>query len=188
MGIRSSKHRGQDRPAYQAGNLSLDRCRHRGREHLGLNGRSELEQVVRYYHSRTLRSGRLNGNTPLLRQVHPTWVREGHVTSHVFCPTPKDKGCISVYDGDLISPSKAWNHYTTGQRLQSVGVVAVTVGECNAQSLAVYAATQGHFPEHVLVDFNQLPPTKSIPRVAKALRECANVRDWLFHAPAPASP
>ena len=122
----------------------------------------------------------MNGDTQLFRQVHPTWVKEGHVTSQTFRPTPKDAGCISVYDGDLISPIDAWGHFTNVLECQSAGVVAVTVAECNGQSLVVYPYTNGHFPEHVLVDFNGIPVTKSVNRIAKTLREAANVRGWLF--------
>jgi hypothetical protein len=40
--------------------------------------------------------------TLLLRQVHPSFIQHGRVTSQVFRPTLKDKRLLSVYDGDLI--------------------------------------------------------------------------------------
>ena len=68
--------------------------------------------------------------TFLLRQVNPNWVREGRITSQVFRPMPKDKGQLSVYDGDQMTPQQAYAHYTQQLALNSVGIMAVTVAEC----------------------------------------------------------
>jgi hypothetical protein len=65
-------------------------------------------------------------NTFLYRQVHPSWVQAGRITSQVFKPTPKDENKLSAYDGDRISAEKAWIHYTRELSLSSCGVVAVT--------------------------------------------------------------
>ena len=90
--------------------------------------------------------------TLLLRQVNPNWVREGRITSQVFRPTPKDKGQLSVYDGDQMTPQQAYTHYTRTLMLNSVGVMAVTVAECQQQELPV-VPDPASFAEHVLVDF-----------------------------------
>ena len=50
--------------------------------------------------------------TLLLRQVNPSWIKNGRITSQVFKPTPKDAGCLSVYDGDQITAEASWRHYT----------------------------------------------------------------------------
>jgi len=36
-------------------------------------------------------------NTLLLRQVHPSFVQDGKITSQVFRPTPKDENKLSMY-------------------------------------------------------------------------------------------
>jgi hypothetical protein len=54
----------------------------------------------------------MTGATFLLRQVHPSFVQAGRVTSQAFRPTPKDRSLLSVYDGDQITPEAAWIHFT----------------------------------------------------------------------------
>jgi hypothetical protein len=72
--------------------------------------------------------------TLLLRQIHPSFIDRDRVTSQAFRPTEKDRGKLSVYDGDLISAEGSWKHYTA-RVLKSAGVLAVTVGECAAEQL-----------------------------------------------------
>jgi hypothetical protein len=72
--------------------------------------------------------------TLLLRQIHPVFIQNDRVTSQAFRPTPKDHGQLSVYDGDMISAEESWKHHT-GLGLESEGVLAVTVRECEAESL-----------------------------------------------------
>ena len=55
--------------------------------------------------------------TQLLRQINPSFIKKGRITSQVFSPTPKDKKKLSVYDGDLITPEEAWAHFTEQLRL-----------------------------------------------------------------------
>ncbi len=71
----------------------------------------------------------MNDGTLLLRQVHPTFVQQGRMTSQVFKPTTKDNNELSVYDGDQITADAAWRHYTEKLHLSSTGVVAVAVAE-----------------------------------------------------------
>ena len=132
-------------------------------------------------------SGKLDDNTRLLRQIPPSWVKAGHVTSQAFRPTEKDKGRLSVYDGDRITPRDAWRHYTAVLGFLSVGVVAVTVAECVENSLTVYKNPLPDFQEHVLIDFRKKSATISIERIAKELRASANIRGWLFREPDEAS-
>ena len=40
-------------------------------------------------------------DTLLLRQIHPSFMQYGRVTSLAFRPTPKDEGFLSVGDGDV---------------------------------------------------------------------------------------
>ena len=54
----------------------------------------------------------MTGDTLLLRQIHPSFVQDGRVTSQAFRPTPKDDAQLSAYDGDQITPVAAWLNYT----------------------------------------------------------------------------
>ena len=61
--------------------------------------------------------------TLLLRQVNPSWLQSGRITSQVFKPTLKDNNRLSVYDGDKITAREAWEHFTINMGLKSVGVM-----------------------------------------------------------------
>lgn len=69
----------------------------------------------------------MKSGTLLFRQVNPSWMKLGRVTSQAFKPTPKDRGRLSAYDGDRMTAEKAWRHYTMELGYRSVGVLAVTV-------------------------------------------------------------
>ena len=120
----------------------------------------------------------MTANTLLFRQIHPSFVQNGRVTSQPFRPTPKDESLLSVYDGDLISPEKSWVHFTTKLMQQSVGTMAVSVAECAAENLRS-RPDPVTFPEHAVIDFSGLTDkecrTKSKKLQAKALE-----RGWLY--------
>ena len=116
--------------------------------------------------------------TLLFRQVNPSWIKNGRITSQVFKPTPKDEGCLSVYDGDQITAEASWRHYTI--KYQSVGVVAVTVCECKEHDLCVKHDPEP-FPEHVVIKFIGYSKSQ-IERKAKRLKEAAERRGWQYKA------
>jgi len=60
--------------------------------------------------------------TLLMRQVHPNFMDGGTPTSVAFRPFPNDRGKLSVYDGDLISPEGSFIHWTTELANVSAGV------------------------------------------------------------------
>ena len=120
----------------------------------------------------------MNSLTCLLRQVPPAWVQQGRITSQVFRPTPKDERKLSVYDGDLISAEKSWEHYTQRLGLRSTGVIAVTEGECRDLELPVFSDPEA-FLEHVLIDFSAYSE-KEIKHKAQSLKTAAIARGWLF--------
>ena len=122
----------------------------------------------------------MTDNTLLHRQVHPSWVQQGRITSQAFRPTPKDQQRLSVYDGDQISPEAAWTHYTDTLGFDSTGVMSVSVAECAAQELPA-AADPTPFPEHVLIDFSGLAENR-IKAKAKLLKAAAEVRGWQYQA------
>jgi hypothetical protein len=90
----------------------------------------------------------MTGATLLLRQIHPSFVQAGNVTSQAFRPTPKDQKLLSAYDGDSVDPQSAWRHYTTVWKLDSVGVMALTCDECACEKLPSRPDPQSDCPEH----------------------------------------
>jgi hypothetical protein len=118
--------------------------------------------------------------TLLHRQVNPSWVQQGRVTSQLFKPTPKDGAKLSLYDGDQISAVDAFTHYTDELRLKSLGVMSISVGECAACNLKALPDPVP-FPEHVIVDFSGLPQNQ-VEKKAKLLKAYAEARGWQFDA------
>lgn len=121
--------------------------------------------------------------TLLLRQVNPNWIRDGRITSQVFRPTPKDKKQLSVYDGGQMTAREAYAHYTQQLQLSSVGVMAVTVGECQQQDLPV-VPDPVPFPAHVVIDFHLFSNSESKTK-AKHLTRAATLRGWQYQADYP---
>lgn len=120
----------------------------------------------------------MTNDTLLLRQVHPTFVQHGRVTSQAFRPTPKDESRLSTYDGDRIAADAAWQHYTSVLGLSSAGVLAVSVAECTSLDLPVEPDPEP-FPEHVIIDFTAVEK-RTIEKLAKKLKAYAEARDWLY--------
>ena len=117
-------------------------------------------------------------DTLLFRQVHPSWIREGRVTSQAFTPTKKDEKRLSVYDGDKVTAEDAWKHYVRELELASVGVLAVTVAECDSQALPVQPDPD-RFPAHVVIKFDNNSNTQ-IEKKAKRLKGLAETRGWQY--------
>jgi hypothetical protein len=122
----------------------------------------------------------MTGATLLLRQINPTWVQAGRVTSQAFKPTPKDKKRLSVYDGDQITAEGSWHHYTEQLGYSSVGVMAVTIGDCQSVDLPVEPDPEP-FPEHVVIRFDDCSNSQ-IETKAKLLKKSAEIRGWLYRA------
>ena len=120
----------------------------------------------------------MNSNTLLYRQIHPSWVQVDRITSQAFQPTSKDKGKLSVYDGDQIAAEDAWRHYTTALGLIAAGTVAVTVAECQENDTQV-TPDPTDFDEHVTIDFAALSSSR-IRAVSKILSRLAKERGWQY--------
>ena len=120
----------------------------------------------------------MNSDTLLYRQVHPNWIEDDLLTSQTFAPTPKDELRLSVYDGDGVSASSSWVHYTS-QGLLSSGVVAVTLEECECLGLRVIPDPRPGSPHHALIDFTGLSGGQR-KRRAQRLTAAAEERGWLF--------
>ena len=120
----------------------------------------------------------MNRDTLLLRQVNPSWMREGRPTSQAFKPSAKDHGRLSVYDSSLITAQEAWLHYTQKLGLISVGVIAVSCDECAALELPV-EPDPAPFPSHVVIHFTGYTNSQIKSR-ARLLSEFAAKRDWQY--------
>lgn len=120
----------------------------------------------------------MDDKTQLLRQVHPSFVQDGKITSQVFRPTPKDDKKLSSYDGDQISPEGSYTHFVAKPDCRSAGVVSITTGECEALGLPA-VPDPDEFAEHVLIDFSEFEK-KDIEKKAKLLRASAEARNWLY--------
>lgn len=114
----------------------------------------------------------------LYRQVHPTFVQAGRVTSQAFRPTKKDNDRLSVYDSSLIDAPASFLHYTEQLELDSCGVLGITVGECETVDL-VPVSDPVPFPEHVVIDFTGLS-NGAADKKAKILRKLADARGWQY--------
>jgi hypothetical protein len=123
----------------------------------------------------------MTGITLLFRQVHPSFVQAGRVTSQAFRPTPKDRSLLSVYDGDQISAEKSWTHFTNQNNCTSAGVLAVTVDECAAEALPARSDPEP-FPEHVIIDFTGFSENQ-IEKKSKKLKAKAEARGWQYLPP-----
>ena len=117
----------------------------------------------------------------LLRQVNPNWIRNGRVTSQLFQPTPKDQKKLSVYDGRRITAEDSYLHYTEKLGFASVGVMAVTVSECEQRDLTVSPDPKPCFPEHTIIDFSRHSNSATKTK-AKDLTAAARVRGWQYSA------
>lgn len=122
----------------------------------------------------------MNSNTLLHRQINPAWMQAGDVTSQAFKPTSKDEGFLSVYDGSKITAEDAWKHYTGTPRCFSIGVLAVSCGDCADQGLQVIPDPAPHYA-HAVIDFTRCTVNKT-KKKAKLLKEAAMKRGWQYQA------
>jgi len=116
----------------------------------------------------------MTDQTLLWRQIHPSFVRQDRVTSQAFRPTPKDEAKLSCEDGDQITAEASWRRFV--KSCASVGVMAISVGECTALELEVIPDGVP-VPEHVSIDFGERSKRQR-EKVAKMLRAKAEVRGW----------
>ena len=122
----------------------------------------------------------MTDDTLLLRQIHPSFVQSGRVTSQAIRPTPTDEFLLSFYDGDRIEAQASWQHFVADPACRSAGVMAITRGQCLEQDLPVNADGVP-FAEHVSIDFSAFEKA-AIEKKAKVLAKLAQVRGWLYEA------
>ena len=120
----------------------------------------------------------MNPQSLLLRQVHPSWIVKDRATSQAFTPTPKDQVLISTYGGEQITAEASWKHYTGQLGNESVGVLAVTLAECQVNCLPVIPDPT-LFQEHILIDLRGFS-RQSTKNLAKKLTQYARDRGWQY--------
>ena len=120
----------------------------------------------------------MNHETPLWRQIHPSFMVASQPGSQAFRPTPKDQDLLSFDDGSRISVEASWQRHTGTRGLASIGVLAVTVAECAGEGLPVIADGIPD-PEHVSVAFSGIT-TGQRKAISKRLRDFAVARGWQF--------
>ena len=117
--------------------------------------------------------------TLLLRHAHPSFMDGDRITSQVFMPFPKDEGCLSVYDGDLIKPEDSYAHYTQTLGNQSSGLWALTKAETDRENVPASADPLPNFPSHSKIDFGKRLE-KDCRKIAKRLKILAAQRGKLY--------
>lgn len=117
-------------------------------------------------------------DTLLFRQAHPSFVHNSRPSSQVFRPSRNDNGLMSVDNGSKTSAAEAFIHYTEKRRLKSEGTWALSIAECNAESLKGYdspVTEEPQNPAHAHIDFNDFG-NSAIEGKAKRLRAKAEAR------------
>ncbi len=112
----------------------------------------------------------------LHRQVNPSWVQEGRVSSQAFNPTPKDSDLLSVYDGALMTPEASFHHYTTTMGFKAVGTVSVSEDEVGGVGLS-WRPDPEPFPAHAVIDYTALGSASKVKDLRTALNgeRCVHV-------------
>ena len=120
----------------------------------------------------------MNSNTRLLRQIAPWWFSKGKFSLQIFMPRPRDCKLLSVDNGDIINPEESFISFKN-RGFKSIGVLAVTVQECDNLDLSVKESLSKDNKAHADIDFTK----KDDMQCAEAsfvLREKAINRSWLY--------
>ena len=123
----------------------------------------------------------MNDDNLLYRQIHPSWITEGEVGSQAFRPSKKDEGKLSVHDGEQVEAIDSWSHYTRVENFESVGVMAVTVGECKSLGLSVNPSPKLLTPFHCEIDFTEFSGNQRKIK-SQQLADFAKARGWQYRS------
>ena len=93
-----------------------------------------------------------------LRQVHPANLHGGRLTRVAFEVKEWDGGLLSVSSSLKTTPQRSFEHYTTTLGMKSAAVYAVTVKECEGESLGVFEDPETNPPDdaHAVIDFRSV--------------------------------
>jgi hypothetical protein len=107
----------------------------------------------------------------LLRQVHPGFYINGEMASQAFFPFQKDKGNLSVDDGDRVTAAASFKHFTE-QGFQSAGVWGVHCVQVGESGLTSRVDPVESNPAHAVIEFGTRAE-KECRILAKKLRNFA---------------
>ena len=111
----------------------------------------------------------------LLRQVHPSFIRDGRLSSQAFKPSSQDAGELSVSRRSLVTAKAAYERYLARSR-QSCGVWSVTVEECGVSGVKCYSDALPDDDAHSLIDFASLESKSQWEKVSNKLVVFARAR------------
>jgi hypothetical protein len=119
----------------------------------------------------------IEDGTFIHRQIHPSWLQDGKVTSQAFSATKKDEGKLSVDHGGMVLPKEAFDLHTQSG-LKSLGVLSLTFAEIRSQNLGVIHDREGR-ASHCHIPVTELS-NKERKTIAKVLRGIAVERGWQY--------
>lgn len=134
-----------------------------------------------------------NADEVLLRQVHPSWLPDGVLTSAAFKPSSKDNKLLSTLHGS-VGAEEAHRRWVDQADRASAGTWGVTVGEvddttftraADQQTVSLAAlndAEQRGEPDHVSIDFRDLSKEQR-GQAARKLKNHAVARTCMHAAP-----
>lgn len=118
----------------------------------------------------------------LLRQVHPTLVTSsGEIMKAAFTPSARDAGMLSTLHG-RIGAVEAYRRWTGDRGFESAGTYGVEVGEVHDLGLAAVDDSGVVEPDHVSIDFRNVPSKGRIVQLGRKLRDAATTRGCLHPA------
>ncbi len=122
--------------------------------------------------------GLTDGAELLMRQLHPSWVNNGRVTSLLFKPGRNDEGLLSTDRASKTTPAEAHDAHV-GQGLASDGVYGVSVSEAADLDLSSYDdPLPPEKPAHAVIDMTGLSK-RATDAKAGGLRDRATTRGRL---------
>lgn len=125
-------------------------------------------------------------DTLLHRQVHPNFLdKEGRPTRQVFLLFPKDKGKLSLCNGDKWTPEEAFLNHTETLGFKSVGAYSVTpkeIAQVQADlGLGLLQAIEDNDPFDGHVSVDQLHLTAQVQKDVRTLLLAHAVqRGWTY--------
>ena len=109
------------------------------------------------------------------RQVHPSWVDEGHPTRQAFSPSTKDKGCLSLDRSIDITAKQSYESFTAlGLMSEAVYGIAASEFEEEPNPIECYASPieeDDHInPHHSHADFSGLNKSQRKAKITELRR------------------
>jgi hypothetical protein len=98
--------------------------------------------------------------------------------SAAFTPSKRDAGMLSTLHG-RVGPAEAYRRWTHDKGLDSVGTYGVDVGEVQDVGLSAVDDSQVTEPDHVSIDFREVPTKGMLTQLGRKLRDAAKSRGCL---------